>query len=108
MLGALESPAPDPNDPATRTCTPPPGRDYTPFLKTDALKGARIGIPRAFFYDRITPPGPTRESTSAGGAATETGTPRPGANPRVPESPAARGGPLGTGGPFGGRGGGLN
>src|SRR5437764_506655 len=28
MLGALESPAPDPNDPATLTCTPPPNRDY--------------------------------------------------------------------------------
>ena len=29
MLGALESAAPDPNDPATRACTPPPNRDYT-------------------------------------------------------------------------------
>jgi amidase len=54
MLGALESPRPDPNDPATTACTPPPGRDYTTFLKADALKGARIGIPRAFYYDRIT------------------------------------------------------
>ena len=51
MLGALEGASPDPNDPATRTCTPPPGRDYTKFLKRDGLKGARIGIPRAFFYD---------------------------------------------------------
>ncbi len=57
MLGVLESAAPDPNDPATRTCTPPPNRDYTPFLKADGLKGARIGIPRAYYYDRITPPG---------------------------------------------------
>ena len=57
MLGVLESAAPDPNDPATTTCTPPPGRDYTKFLKRDGLKGARIGIPRAFYYDRITPPG---------------------------------------------------
>jgi len=64
MLGALESAAPDPNDPATRTCTPPPGRDYTKFLKRDGLKGARIGIPRAFFYDRATPPG---ESSPRGG-----------------------------------------
>jgi amidase len=64
MLGALESPSPDPNDPATRTCTPPPGRDYTKFLKRDGLKGARIGIPRAFFYDRVTPPG---ESNARGG-----------------------------------------
>ena len=54
LLGALESPSPDPNDPATTTCTPPPGRDYTKFLNADALKGARIGIPRAFYYDRIT------------------------------------------------------
>jgi amidase len=62
MFGALESPAPDPNDPATRTCTPPPGRDYTKFLNRDGLKGARIGIPRAFFYDRIAPPGPAAGS----------------------------------------------
>jgi len=57
MLGALEGAAPDPNDPATSTCTPPAGRDYTPFLKADGLKGARIGIPRAFFYDRVAVPG---------------------------------------------------
>jgi amidase len=57
MLGALESAAPDPNDEATRTCTPPPGRDYTKFLKPDGLKGMRIGIPRAFFYDKATAPG---------------------------------------------------
>jgi amidase len=57
LLGALESPEPDPNDPATRTCTPPPGRDYTRFLNANALKGARIGIPRAFYYDKVTPPG---------------------------------------------------
>src|SRR5260370_11096722 len=54
MIGVLESPSPDPNDPATRTCTPPPGRDYTKFLKADGLKGARIGIPRAFYYDAVT------------------------------------------------------
>ena len=57
MLGAMEGAAPDPNDPATKTCTPPPGRDYTKFLNAAGLKGARIGIPRAFFYDRLTPPG---------------------------------------------------
>lgn len=55
MLGALESPSPDPKDPATGKCTPPPGRDYTQYLKADGLKGARIGIPRAFYYDRMTP-----------------------------------------------------
>ena len=46
MFGALESAAPDPNDPATKACTPPPGRDYTKLLRADGLKGARIGIPR--------------------------------------------------------------
>jgi amidase len=57
LLGALEGAAPDPNDPATKTCAPPPGRDYTRFLDAGALKGARIGIPRAYFYDKFTPPG---------------------------------------------------
>jgi amidase len=55
LLGALESAAPDPHDAATTTCTPPPGRDYTKFLKTDSLKGARIGIPRVYFYDSGAP-----------------------------------------------------
>jgi amidase len=54
MLGVLEGASPDPNDAATQTCPPPPGRDYTKFLKADGLKGARIGIPRAFYYDKIT------------------------------------------------------
>lgn len=57
LLGALEGAAPDPNDPATKTCAPPPGRDYTRFLRADGLKGARLGIPRAFYYDKTTPPG---------------------------------------------------
>jgi amidase len=64
MMGALEGPSPDPNDPATRTCTPPPGRDYTKFLRTDGLRGARIGVPRSFYYDRVTLPG---ESQPRGG-----------------------------------------
>jgi len=64
MFGALEGAAPDPNDPATRLCTPPPGRDYTKFLNRAGLKGARVGIPRAFYYDRATPPG---ETTPRGG-----------------------------------------
>lgn len=59
VLGVLEGAAPDPDDAATTTCSPPSGNDYTPFLKADALKGARIGIPRAFFYDQFTPPGST-------------------------------------------------
>ncbi len=100
MLGALESPAPDPNDPATKTCTPPPGRDYTRFLKPDGLKGMRIGIPRAFFYDHINPPErfgaepasppAERDTSSSGGPST-----RP------------SGAPFGTGSGFGPRGGGL-
>src|SRR5499427_3481109 len=57
MLGAMESASPDPNDTATKLCTPPPGRDYTRFLRRDGLKGARIGIPRAFFYEKMTAPG---------------------------------------------------
>jgi amidase len=57
LMGVLESGSPDPNDPATKTCQAPPNRDYTPFLKGGALKGARIGIPRANFYDRISLPG---------------------------------------------------
>jgi len=57
MLGVLESAAPDPNDAATSTCPVPPNRDYTVHLKADALKGARIGIPRANFYDQVTVPG---------------------------------------------------
>ena len=59
LLGALESAVPDPHDPATRTCRPPSNRDYTVHLKRDGLRGARIGIPRAFFYDKVTPPGET-------------------------------------------------
>ena len=51
MLGALEASAPDTHDSATRACSPPPGRDYTRLLRADGLRGARIGIPRAYFYD---------------------------------------------------------
>ena len=53
MLGVLESGGPDANDPATRRCTAPPGHDYTAFLRADGLNGARIGIPRASFYERV-------------------------------------------------------
>lgn len=68
MLGVLESGSPDPNDPATKICTPPPGRDYTRFLKKDGLRGARIGIPRAFFYDKIdSPAGPRGPRGGSGG-----------------------------------------
>ncbi len=53
LLGALEGAASDPHDPATNRCPPPPGRDYTKFLKRGGLQGARIGIPRAFFFDAL-------------------------------------------------------
>src|SRR5262249_31857529 len=66
MMGALESPSPDANDPETKACTPPPGRDYTKFLHADALKGARIGIPRAFYYDRIVIPGDDAAASGSG------------------------------------------
>jgi amidase len=59
MLGALESITPDPHDPATRACTPPPGHSYTRYLRAGALKGARIGIPRVFYYDKTLAPGET-------------------------------------------------
>jgi amidase len=68
MLGAMEGAKPDPNDSATTKCPPPAGRDYTKFLNPKGLAGARIGIPRAFFYDR----------TAAGAAAG--GQPRGGLN----------------------------
>ncbi|MEP7381304.1 MAG: amidase family protein [Gemmatimonadota bacterium] len=57
MLGAMEGATPDPNDPATTRCPPPAGRDYTRFLNPKGLAGARIGIPRAYFYDRLAVPG---------------------------------------------------
>jgi amidase len=56
LLSVLESASPDPNDPATKTCTPPPDRNYTRYLKRSGLKGARIGIPRALYYDPVTGP----------------------------------------------------
>jgi len=68
MFGALEGRSPDPNDPATQRCTPPAKNDYTVFLKADALKGARIGIPRSIFYDRAQLPG---QATPSGGLSPE-------------------------------------
>ena len=65
MLGAMESQPPDPNDEATRMCAPPPNRDYRRFLNANGLRNARIGIPRAFFYDPVTLPG--RPIASGGG-----------------------------------------
>ena len=73
LLGALESPSPDANDPATKTCTPPPGRDYTRFLKPGGLKGARIGIPRAYYYDKFDPPGKRGGGVSISGFGASSG-----------------------------------
>jgi amidase len=68
MFGALEGANPDPNDEATKTCTPPPNHDYTAFLKADGLKGARIGIPRKSYYEPFTPPVVRPEASPAGGS----------------------------------------
>ena len=51
MLGALEGAPPDPNDPATAACTPPPNATTRRSCEPTRCKGARIGIPRAFFYE---------------------------------------------------------
>ncbi len=54
LLGAMAG-GPDPADPATERCPSPPGGDYTRGLSRDALRGARIGVPRHPYFDR-TPP----------------------------------------------------
>ncbi len=59
FFGALEGAQPDPHDSLTRRCPPPAGRDYTRFLNAGGLKGARIGIPRVFFYERTSAGSPT-------------------------------------------------
>jgi amidase len=59
MLGVLEG-DPDANDPRTSECTAPPNHDYTAFLNADALKGARIGVPRAGYYEPREFPGKAR------------------------------------------------
>ncbi len=60
MLGAMEGAEPDPNDASTLRCERPPNGDYTAFLRADGLKGARIGIPRASYYDSVRVPGTDR------------------------------------------------
>jgi amidase len=57
LLAAMEGE--DSNDGATGICPPPADGDYSSNLKPGALKGARIGIPRAFLYEAVTPPGAT-------------------------------------------------
>jgi amidase len=53
MLGVLQGY--DPNDPATDACLTPGNclNDYTPFLQTDGLVGARIGVPQIGFYNNL-------------------------------------------------------
>src|ERR1043166_1321030 len=63
---------------------PPPGRDYTKFLDRGGLRGARIGLPRAFFYDRVAPPG--------GSSARNLPAPGRGASSGRPERADGRGG----------------
>ena len=55
LLAALESV--DPDDDARGICDPPPDGDYSSHLRPGALDGARIGLPRTFFYAETTPPG---------------------------------------------------
>jgi amidase len=55
LLGILEGKTADPHDPAAGACARP--GDYIRYLKPGGLKGARIGIPRAFFYDKVAVPG---------------------------------------------------
>ena len=57
MFGVLEGRSADPNDPATLRCRAPANNDYTPHLRADGLQGARIGIPRALYYDEVEVPG---------------------------------------------------
>lgn len=69
LLGAMENPDnSDPNDPAVGACEPVRGHDYTAFLDPDGLDGARIGVPRAYYYEPVTPPG---QEQPRGGLAPE-------------------------------------
>ncbi|MBI1872844.1 MAG: amidase, partial [Acidobacteria bacterium] len=60
MMGAIDTP--DPRDPSMALCSPPPGHDYLRYLSIDGLRGKRIGIPRANYYDPFTAPGRTTPS----------------------------------------------
>ena len=69
LLGVLEGASPDPRDAATSRCTPPPNRDYTRYLRADGLRGARIGIPRRYFYEPLTITGLPRGGLDPGQSA---------------------------------------
>ncbi len=62
LLAAMESV--DDNDPATGICPPLADHEELDTLQTGALRGARIGIPRAYYYETVTPPG--QDSTVGG------------------------------------------
>ncbi|MGB3296407.1 MAG: amidase family protein [Phormidesmis sp.] len=49
LLGAITGV--DPSDPATQTSKGKFYEDYTQFLDKDALNGARIGVPKDFYWD---------------------------------------------------------
>ena len=49
--------APDPHDAATRAARRRPAATTRASSIPRGSQGARIGIPRAFFYDKVTPPG---------------------------------------------------
>lgn len=51
LLGAMTGI--DPSDPATATSEGKFFTDYTPFLKADALQGARIGVPKDFYWNPL-------------------------------------------------------
>lgn len=69
LLGAMENPSnTDANDPAIGRCDAVADRDYTAFLDEDGLAGARIGVPRAYYYEPVTPPG---RDQPVGGLSTE-------------------------------------
>ncbi|TXS92938.1 amidase [Parahaliea maris] len=72
LLGAMESQ--DANDTTTGICPPSASGAYSEHLLADALAGARIGIPRSFYYQPVTPPGsdsPTGGLSAAEAAAME-------------------------------------
>jgi amidase len=66
LLAAMEGI--DANDDATGICEPPADGDYSSNLNSEGLNGARIGIPRAYFFQSVTPPG---AETPVGGLSEE-------------------------------------
>jgi len=51
LLGALAGA--DPDDRATRAAARRAHSDYTPYLEPGALAGARLGVPRAVFFEQV-------------------------------------------------------